>query len=334
MSESRSTTQPAAAAKLDSTGHVNIRLDAPVGTIITQPIDNQASKIQPHVQQHLPTSSLATIGQDNRTDIDLQPNTKDRQNSAVASAPSSDVIQPPELIEALEATQVVQSKQQIAKQKAQEAIKQVKELEQKATSLKEGLQQEVQDTHEKLADAQKHIQAVEEKDKESQKIVKELKEKSSDERIAGFKPVELVKALGKPPKPEFAPQSHLKIDAEEQAKLGKKAHAVHQEVEQTKDHIEKVEKAQKEIDEIGKTTQKPSAQNSSIVEKVSSVAKSISAPNTELKHTPYRAFLLLGALFVALALLTLVLTQSLLWVVLAVVAIAQLAYGEKLKNQS
>lgn len=315
--------QPQAVASQDHNGYVHLEIDAPAGSVVTQPIASQSDNPPPPVPPPMfpPAFDPATMQQ-----------TQPQPSNPSSSSDSSE--QPPEAQTITEKMQQAKSKEQSAKQQTETALEEVKKVEEQAKSTQEELKQRVQSAKQKVSQAQTEIEQAQKQQQEGKNKLKELQQNSSTS-IAGYKPLDLVQALGKPPQPDYSQEmSSPSLDKETQKEIQNEIKSTEQQVKETQ---KQVSEANKQIEKADKQAKQSLQQHVSILDKVTSLIQKLTGDEEDSQSSeqpPHKAFLIMGIGLLALALITIPFASPFIWMLIAIAAFVQIGMGTMLKRKS
>lgn len=307
MSDDKTSTS--AVVKEDD-GFVRIKLDAPVGSVISQPIQDSNQPDDYQIQAAAPPVPPPFMLP---LDIDVP---------QVATNMAKQIEQ-------------VSREEQQAKQATQQALESVKRSEEEAARMQLKLKEQVEHAQKQVEKAKKQIQEAQSKQQETQKKLQENSSSSTDFfSIAGYKPGEIAQAFTKPPQQvsSVSPPSPV-LDKKTEQQIKEQSQKIQQQVKATKAQIKQ---ADKQIATAQKNAQHTEKKQTSMINKIAQTIKKMTdgEPDGRPDTKPHSAFMILGSVFMVMALLTLVIAKSFVWLLIAVVAIVQLGMGTILKRQN
>lgn len=220
--------------------------------------------------------------------------------------------------------------QEIAQQKAEAALEQVREVEEQTKQSEAELAEKAEQAQKQAAQAKQEIEQATEKQKEVQKTLKQAAAESGPS-VAGYKPFDFIKALNSPPRPDPSISSEPEIDKTAQKELSKELKQTKQEIKQAKDTVTA---ANKQVSKAQQVAEKAKKGHESILQKISQVLDSAADQATAADSQSYKAFLIIGAACLAVAVISVPFTSSFIWIVFLLVALVQLGMGTMLKKKS
>lgn len=294
-------TQPSAVKEPD--GSVHIELDAPAGSITTQPVGAPAGPADPQ--------------------------TNPPQSSDLGQVPPPPI--PPPADQMARQIQQAAEKELAAKQTTQEALQSVKQSEETAKGSQEELKSDIGQAQQQLGQAEQQIQEAQSKQQAAKQQVSQA-EQNNGLTIAGYKPADLAQALVKPPEPA-SPPSGPRLDPVTQQQIKSDSEQVQRQVQQTQQQIKE---ADKQVSKAQQSAEEAEKSHESIIEKITSLIQELTSGQSSdpMSPKPYSAFMILGAVCLILALLILMVADGFIWILLAVVAAVELGIGVLIKKQS
>lgn len=192
------------------------------------------------------------------------------------------------------------------------------------------------ESQQKLEQAQQEIQQGQKQQQETEQKLQELKKLSdgSSKTIAGYKPSDIFQAFVKPPRPSLnSGSSTSSMDKEVQQQLEMQSKEMKQELSQTQ---KRVQQANKQIGQAQKQAEKTNKKQGNMLQNIIKLIDSLQgkAEQTSKMAKAYLPFMVLGLLFLLIAILTLLFAKSNLWVLIAMAALVQLGLSGMLKKRS
>ena len=181
-----------------------------------------------------------------------------------------------------------------------------------------------------VGQAEQQIKEAEAKQQQAQQQLSQA-EQNNGFTVAGYKPADLAQALVKPPEPA-AQSSSPQLDPSTQQRIKSGNQQIQKQVEQTQKQIKK---ADKQISKSQQGAEKAEKGHESIIEKITGLIQQLTSGQTSdpMSPKPYSAFMILGAVCLVLAVLTLIAVNSPIWILIAVVAAVELGVGVLIKKQ-
>jgi|GEM_PF-4238755 len=313
-------------ATKDADGFVQVKLDAPNGAELMQPLPNDAGELPQ------PTAQYVNDPREFQQSGLAEPPGPDR-NSLLAELQAPN--QPPEVIDITQQLQLAQTKENQAKSQAETALKDIKQLEEQARSNQEQLEKQVEQAKAKLQEAQAALKEARKKQKESQKQFTGIqKQKGTDgKKMGGYKLTQLLSAFAKPPQPETGSSSSVSpVDDETEQKLKS-------EVKQTDKRLGQTEKqisaASKQADKVSQTVTKFKQRLQNFIENIGALLQNLNGEGkSSTGVATYKPFLFVGVALLVLAAISFLISPSVIWALIALAALVQLAMGSFLKAKA
>ncbi len=240
--------------------------------------------------------------------------------------------QEPDPQQITEQLDIAQQRQEQAQKAMEEALQQAKNAEQQIIENEEQLAREMAAAQAKAEESKAQLEEAKQKEKLAAQQVKQGK--GGQPKIdVGFKAEDLISSLGKPPEPNYEmnmPTPEPAIDKFTAAELENQVKSTHEAVQQAS---QKVEQGHKEISQAKSKVEMHAQEHGSFINRFERVLKDEPEKISSQPQAPW-FFIALGAAFLLLSIIAILVTGSMIWLFVALIAIAQMATGTMLKMKS
>jgi len=198
-------------------------------------------------------------------------------DTAVPPAPALPESDSPEVHEMERNVEEAKAKKEDAKEKTIKAVRDVKMVGEYSRQNQDSMQQWTTYAKKVVGQAKTELNEAKEKQSQVEDKLKETQLKkiaNAGPTIAGYKPVELIKALSKVPEPRENVEPAPTIDDSEQKNIKEQAEKTKDEIETSLKHVEE---AEKELDKVDETIQEASKVQEEVMTKLGNVDKELAS---------------------------------------------------------